>query len=168
MVGSRRRFYWLVVITVYWLCALYLLFWMSPISVDGGGPSVTFYWGNHPPTPTMADYDRNIVTRLPFLYPYWFAASIITFLGCGLTSWLVRLWQPRHSSLFLVSSATTLVSLLLVAAISDIGSADHVWRGPMMYVAVSSFLVGLKVVIPMSILAGLVPLIRDRLMHEQT
>lgn len=163
MVGFRRRLYWPVVITAYWLCALWLLFLVSPVSVDGSGPGATFYWGTDPPAPTLAEYDRSLGARLPFLYPYWVAASIISIVGCGLTPWLVRLWRPRRSRLFLVSSATTLCSLLLVGAVSDVGTALHNWRGPAMFAGVSYLLPFLKVLVPMSLLAGLLALARDRL-----
>ena len=119
MVGFRRRFYWIVAITAYRLCALSLLVREVPIYDDGYGLSASLFWGNHPPS-----------TYPQVLYPYLFAASIITFLGCGLTTWLVWLWRPRLSRLFLVSSATTLFSLLLVGAISDVGTVRHLWRGP--------------------------------------
>ena len=137
MLTSIRRFYWLVVIAAYWFCALWFLFRISPISVDGGGPSATFYWGNHPLSPTLAEYDGSTRLRLPFLYPCLCAASIITFFGCGLTTWLVRLGRPRRSHLFLVASAATLCLLLLVGGISDIGIACHIWRGPTMYRGIS-------------------------------
>ena len=168
MVEYRHRLCWLALITTYWFFALWLLFSVFPIYVDSGGPSASLSWRDQSTAPTMAEYHHSKGIRLLFLYPYWITASVITLLGCGLTSSLVRFWRPRSSHLFLLSSATALVLLLLVAAISDIGSAAHLWRGPMMYVAVTSFLAGLKVVIPMSILSGFVLFIRDRLMHGQT
>jgi hypothetical protein len=163
MVGLLRRFYWPIVINVYWLCTLWLLFKVSPISVDGSGPSVTFYWGNHPPTPTLAEYDRSVGARLPFLYPYWVAASVITFLGCGLTTWVVRLCWPKRSHLFLVSSATALVSLLLGGVISDVGIASHIWKGPTIYGGLSYLWPFLKILVPVSLLAGVLALVRDHL-----
>ena len=156
----RRRLYWAVAITVYWLCALWLLISVFPISFDGSGPTATFFWGSHPPTPTLADYDRNISIRLLFLYPYWFGASIVTILGGGLTTWLLRLGRPRRSLLFLVSSATTLFLFLMVGAISDAGIALHTWRGPTMYGGVSYVLPFLKVMVPMSLLAGILAVAR--------
>jgi hypothetical protein len=163
MVQFMRRFYWPVVIIAYWLCAVWLLFKVSPISVDGSGPCVTFYWGNDPPAPTLAEYDRSFGAHLPFLYPYWIAALIITFSGCGTTTWLVRLLKPRRSRLFLVSSATTLISLLLVLTISDVGIARHVWVGPTMYGEFSSWWPFLEELVPMSLLAGVIAFARDRL-----
>lgn len=163
MIGFMRRFFWPVVIPAYWLCALWLLFKVSPISVDGSGPGATFYWGNNHPSPTLAEYDRSIGAHLPFLYPYWIAASIITFLGCGLTTWLVRLWRPRRSHLFLVSSATTLASLLLVGAMSDVGIACHIWMGPTMFGDLYSLVTFLKILVPVSLLSGILALARNRL-----
>ena len=163
MVEFKRRFCWVALVTVYWLCALWLLFFVCPISVDGGGPTPTFYWGFHPPAPTLEEYDRSILTRLFFLYPYWVAASIITSLGCGLTIWITRLWSPRRPHLFLLSSAATLLSLLLVGAVSDLGIAVHLRRGPTMYGGIEYTLPFLEVMVPMSLLAGVLALARDRL-----
>ena len=164
MARFMRWLYWPVVITSFWLCALWVLFKASPISVDGSGPSATLYWGSHPPTPTLAEYDRSFGARLPFLCPYWIASSVITFLGCGTTTWLIRFLKPmRRRHLFLASSATTLVSLLMVGAISDLGNACHIWRGPTMYGALSYPWPLLEILLPMSLLAGVLAVARDRL-----
>jgi len=160
-VGLRHRFYLLVVVAAYWLCALWLLFKVFPIYFDDGGPMPTFSWANHPSLPTYAEYNRSIGIRLAFFYPYLVAASIIAFLGCGLTTWLVRLWRPIRSHLFLAASATTLFSLLLAAAMSDVGTALHIWRGPMMYGTFYNVFVFLKVMVPVSLLGGLVALVRN-------
>src|SRR5262245_26232195 len=121
MVTFWRWFNRLTIIAGYWLCALWVIFKVSPISVDNLGPSATFYWGCYPPSPTLREYEASIASRLPFLYPYWGAATIITFCGCGLAPLLVRLWKPARSHLFLTSPAVTLASLLLVLTLSDIG-----------------------------------------------
>jgi hypothetical protein len=162
MVGFRRLLFWLVVIAAYWFCARWILFYEFPIYVDGSGPSATFYWGHHL-TPTLADWDGDERTRLLILYPYLLATSIITFLGCGLTTWLVRLWRPRRSRLFLVSSVTALIMLLLAEAMSDAATALHLWRGPTMYSGIEMVLAFLGVMVPMSLLAGMLALARDRL-----
>jgi hypothetical protein len=162
MAGFKRPLFWLVAIAAYWYCARWFLFHAFRIWVDGGGPGASFYWG-HPLSPTLAEWDGNVRIQILLLYPYWIATSIITFLGCGLTTWLIRLWNPRHSRLFLASSATTLVSLLLVEAISDAGTALHVWHGPAMYVGTEMAWAFLQVMIPMSLLAGLLALARDGL-----
>jgi hypothetical protein len=160
-----RRFYWPLAIAAYWLCALWLLLLVSPISFDGGGPVVTFYWGSHPPTPTLTEYNRTFGARLPFLYTYWVAASAITLVGCVLATWLVRPWGSR-GSLFLASSSATLLSLLVLGALSDAGIALHLWRGPAMYGGISYTLPFLKVLIPMSLLAGALNVARNRLRPE--
>jgi len=162
MAGFRRVLFWLVVIICYWYCARWLLFRAFPIYVDGGGPSSTLYWGHHR-TPSLAEWDGSVRTQMLLLYPYWIAASIITFLGCGLTTWLVRRWRLGRSRLFLVSSAATLASLLLVEAISDAGSALHIWRGPAMYLGIEMALAFLEVMVPMSLLSGILALALERL-----
>jgi hypothetical protein len=148
----RRWSFWVAAITIYWFCARWLLHRVSPIYDDGYGLSASFFWGSHPPQ----NYPE-------LLYPYWVATSIITFVGCGLTPWLVRYWRPRHSRLFLVSSATALLLLLLAGAISDAGTALHFWRGPAMYEGIYSILPFLKILAPMSLLSGILLLARDRL-----
>jgi hypothetical protein len=163
MVGFERRFCWTVLVIAYWFCALGIIYDVSPISEDGSGPTPTFYWGNHRPEPSVAEYYGNVGTRLQFLYPYWVAASLITFLFCGPTTWVVRLWKPMRSRLFLVTSAVALFWLLLAAAVSDLGIAFHVWRGPVMYEDVSYALPFLKIMVPISLFAGVLALARDRL-----
>jgi len=163
MVGLRCWLYWMAAITIYWVSALWLLYRVFRIFVDGGGAIASFYWGSHLLVANLADFQQSSGTRLSFQYPYWVAASIITFVGCGLSTWLVHIWRPKHSRRFLVSSVTTLLSLLLVGAISDAGTALHVWRGPVMYNSFANLLVFLEVLVPMSLFAGILELVRTRL-----
>ena len=122
MAGLSTRLFWLSLIVAYWCCTFWILFNASPIFDDGYGLDASFYWGIDPPT----SYPQ-------FLYPYWIAASILTFVACGVSLWLVPRWKPRHPDLFLVSLAITLLSLLVVCAISDAGSVLHIWNGPVVY-----------------------------------
>jgi len=154
MIGFGRRFLGRAVIVVYWCCALLLLYRVSPISFDGDGPTATFYWGNHEPTPTCGEYDRNIGVRLQFEYPYWCAATIVTLAGCVVAPWLVRRWRPRRSRIIALASTATLLLLLLVCAVADLSVALHMWWGPMTYASLANMWVSLKVMIPMSLLAG--------------
>ena len=160
----RHRVYWLSVIIAYWLCGLWLLFRISPISVDGSGPTPTWYWESptvRPPAPTLFEYEQNRSVRLQFLYPYWGATSIVTICACLIVPGLVRWWRPRRSRLFLASAATTLGLLLLAAAISDIGNVLRLWRGPSVYAGVSYFWPFFKFAGPMSLLAGIAARIRN-------
>ncbi len=166
---TLRRFYWPVAITAYWLCALWVLFWVTPVSIAGSGPSLTLYWGGYPPhhpSPTLAEYDRNTNIRFKFLYPYLIIATILTFLGCGFAIWFARPGSPGHSHLFLVSCAATLFSLLLLSALSDVGVALHIWWGPMMYTDKYHALPFLKIIVPMSLFAGLLALGRSCVLNE--
>lgn len=158
MVGFIHRFYWPLVVPAYWLCALWLLFSALPIFIDGSGPTANLSWEKHPLNPTLDEYRRSTNIRLWFLYPYWFAASAITFMGCGLTPWLVQFWKPQRSHLFLVSSAATLFLLLSLGSVSDLGVALHFWGGGTIYRASSSVYALLKVFVPISLLAGLLAL----------
>jgi hypothetical protein len=65
--------------------------------------------------------------------------------------------------LFLLSSTTTLLSILLVGAVSDVGTAVHLWRAPAMYGGFEYALPFLEEIVPMSLLAGILALARDRL-----
>jgi hypothetical protein len=167
----RRSLYWLAGVPLYWLSSLWLLFRVSPISVDNFGPSATFYWGKWGadyPTPTLIEYEQNLGARLPFLYPYWTAAFIITFVGCVLTPWLLRAWIPRQGKLFLKASIITLVILLLLGGLSDLGIAHHFWIGPLMYENFTYLWPFLKEIVPMSLCAGGLLVIRDRLIRDRS
>ena len=151
--------YWLIVISIYWLCAVRLLVWASPVFVDGSGATASFYWGNHIPSASLLDYQRIWTVRLPFLYPYWYGASIITFEGCVLTGWIMQILNPKRLHFFTTSSIAVLCLLLLTAGISDLGIVLGIWRGPMMYVGMRPIFVGLKVIIPMALIGGLLQII---------
>ena len=160
---SRQQLYWPTAAIVYWLCALWLLISISPISFDGAGPTATFYQGSHRLNPTLTEYGDSRNIRLQFLYSYWLAASIITLIGLGSASLLLRLLKPSPlSRLFIASASATLLSLLGVAGICDIAVARRVWSGPTMYAGFSHSLPFLEIIVPMSLLAGLLALVGDR------
>ncbi len=155
------RFSWWAGIAVYWLIALWLLCRVCPIYVEPAGPSSSFYWGTHPPSPTMSEFNRSITVRLSFLYPYLCAASIIAVAGGIVTPWLARRWKARRLYAAMVSSALNLGLLLLVCVASDIGTALHVWRGPTLLQWESvGFL--LKLLVPVSLLAGVLAALKNR------
>jgi hypothetical protein len=62
-----------------------------------------------------------------------------------------------------LSSAATLLSLLLVGAVSDLGIAVHLWRAPAMYGGFEYALPFLEEIVPMSLLAGVLAIARERL-----
>jgi len=156
-VKSVVRAFWAFIFIIYWYCAVWILQEVSPIWIDGSGPLATFYWGKNWPTPTLSEYHENKHIRLQFLWPYWIAAAIVTLAGCGVTPWLARRWKVRQSRLFLISAVIDLAALAPVAAISDLGTAFGIWRGPAMLA-----LPALKIAIPLSLLAGGVSVIRFR------
>jgi hypothetical protein len=125
------------------------------ISVDGSGPNATFFWGDRVPTPTLAEYQQNLGVKLHFLYPYLAAAAIVTAIGCGLSPKVTTFLHPKNSRLFLTSLATSFFCLLGVAGLSDIGTVLLLWRGPMMYGTVFSFVMVLEMAVPLSVFAGL-------------
>jgi hypothetical protein len=79
------------------------------------------YWGRHPPSPSVRQYDQDWNARLSFLYPYWIGAAIITLVGCGTVKCLAGRLGMKALRRFLVSGGVSLLVLLLLAAISDVG-----------------------------------------------
>jgi hypothetical protein len=158
-----RRYFWLIALPAYWLCAFWLLISVFRITADGGGPTSNFYWGDHPPTPTLAEYHQNLGIRLRFLYPYWIAAAIITTLACGVTARVVHFLRPKSRRVFLASFVACLLLLFLAQTISDVGTALHLWRASMMYTSFFSIFWSLKAFVPLSLLAGCLALARSRL-----
>jgi len=155
MVKLLRRYYWVILTPAYWLFSVWLLGRVFRISVDGSGPSATFFWGNRVPAPTLAEYQQSLGVKLHFLSPYLVAGAIVTVVGCGLSSKVATFLHPKDSRLFLTSLAVCFFCLLGVAGLSDIGTVLRLWRGPMMYGTVSSFAMILEVAVPLSVLAGL-------------
>ena len=116
---------------------------MSPVWIDGGGPTATFWWGEHSPTPTLAEYDQDGRFARQFMYPYWVAAAIATALGYM----AARLRRPGWMAFVL---------FLLAAAIADCGDLLHVWHGPRFLSDFRSVIVLLvEFVIPMSAITWL-------------
>jgi hypothetical protein len=161
----KRYLYWLIAILIYWLSSRYLLYRTFRIFVDDGGAMPTFYWvgwGKGFPMPSLSQWNGDPHYRLMLLYPYWIGATVITLVGCGLTTFVLRRWTSRARS-FWRSTALTLIALLVIGAISDTGTVLHVWSGPRMYNQIHSTLVFLKIIIPMSILAGLLQVTYHRI-----
>ncbi len=152
------RRYWLLVSPIYWAATVGLLWHACPPSTDGSGPMATFYWGKHSPTPTLSEYHDNLSVQLKFIYPYLFAAVIVTLLGCGAASWITRRFKLTQSRHFLASVGISLSLFLLTAAISDTGGKLGLWFGPRIYYDLFSVLVLLKVTLPVAFASGLLSL----------
>jgi hypothetical protein len=150
MIGLRRALFGLVVTAAYWYCALRLLFRAFPIFVDGSGTEVSFYWGAREPSayPEIG-------------YAYFVAASIFTLLGCG-TVWLVRIRRRGLLQTFLVSWAITFFVFCSAVAVSDAGTKYHIWRGPTALGTARFYQAFLAVIVPLSLVAGLLALARNR------
>ena len=162
MLRVRRHVYWPACIVAYWLCGCWLLSHEVPLFADQSSVIASLHWGR-PHIANFVDYNQSLLTRLSFQYTYWVTATVITVVGCWVTPWLVGFSGSKGLHLFLLSSAVALLSLLLVAGISDSGTALHIWRGPRIYGSLSSTLVLVKVSIPMSLLGGLIAFTRDHL-----
>ena len=84
-----RRILHLAVILLYGGVAFRLLRSASPVFVDGGGPSPSFYWGRIP-APTLVEYyAQRSHYDFKFLLPYLLAALIVTIIGCGVAPLIV-------------------------------------------------------------------------------
>ncbi len=161
-ISFYHRHYWAIMSLVYGVLAFLLLWFLIPISVDGGGPSATFYWGSHPPAVTFTQYYQQWGVRLQFLYPYIIASIIVIVIGCCITTVVVhRFWHRNH--LFAASFVVSLILLLFAAAISDVGTTLHFWRGPVMYQHLYSVALILKVSVPLSLASGALVAIRNGL-----
>lgn len=125
-----QRYYWYFAAIGFWLFALWLLWTASPIFDDGYGAVGTLYWSAPHGKPPMAAPGQSTRT-LPFLWPYFFSATVITLLCCSAKAAVKRLTDPSSRIIFW-SVAACAASLLLGAAISDVGSRLRLWNGPTM------------------------------------
>jgi hypothetical protein len=137
-------------IAAYWCCAIYLLYHAFPVFVDGRGTMVSFYWG----------------TRQPTAYPeigdaYFVAASVLVLLGCG-TLWLAGVRQRGPLQNFLVAWAATFCVFCSAVAVSDAGTKYNVWTGPTAFGTPSFYQGFLAVIVPLSLVGGLLALARNR------
>jgi hypothetical protein len=69
--------YW-ALITPLFVVAVYSILRMTiPVTWDGGGPMPDFYWGEHPPAPTISEYyyKNQSWYESKFRRPYWIAAD---------------------------------------------------------------------------------------------
>jgi len=80
MATMKRVTFWLVTSVLYWYGAYSLVGWLSPVLLDGSGPSATFYWGKAP-NPTLSAYLTDEALRFKFLLPYLIAATVLTVLA---------------------------------------------------------------------------------------
>jgi hypothetical protein len=103
----------------------------------------------------LSEYDQNAMMQFWFLLPYSVASLIITVLACGLTPWIVRRSTRLSSHPFVASSSLALALMLSAAMISDVGIWFHVWVGHLLLADLWSVYSTLRVVVPKSILTGL-------------
>lgn len=159
-----RRWYWLywfVTVPIYWLCALCLLTWVAPVLFDGGGPTPSFFWSHNLPHPNLMEYEQSFKIRMQYQIPYWIAASILTLLGCCVTTCLAKWKLPKHPRLLPSSFAAQLL-FLVAAVICDVATSHRAWMGPLFFGSLNNLFVLLKVTIPMSLLAGILQDARRR------
>jgi len=92
---TKRTLCWVLAVPIYWLCVLRFLTWAAPVIFDGSGPSPSFFWRHNLPHSNVVQYEQSFYIPMQYQLPYWIAASIITFLGCGVTTWLVKWKMPK-------------------------------------------------------------------------
>ncbi len=151
-------------VAIYWYFARRLLYYALPVFVDGSGTMVSFYWGAHEPRayPEIG-------------YSYLVAASILTLLGCA-TVWFV--WRRRGGRVqaFLLSSAATFAVYSAAVAASDVGTKYHIWIGPTAFGwggptgfgRAQFYQPFLAVIIPLSLIAGLLALALSQATQRRT
>jgi hypothetical protein len=157
--GLRRVLFVSAAIAAYWCFARWLLFRAFPVSEDGYGIVVSFYWGHHQPSayPEIG-------------YAYLVAASIFTLLGCG-TVWLVQRRKSRPLRAFLISWAAAFFVFCSAVGVSDLGTRFHIWRGPTAFrtsETPSFYPAFLDVIVYLSLVTGLLALARNRSGHSQS
>ena len=152
--------YWCFIVPLYWATVVTVLRSASPVFMDGSGPSPTFYWGKHPPTPGLLEYYNNRTHfDSVFSLPYYAAGLIITIVGCGIGPRIGKGLTERAWRRFAITLGATLTMLLVVAAISDLGGRRGWWYGPRIlgaYYGYPDVLVLPKVLLLPSILSGAV------------
>ena len=116
--GIKRTAFWLVAATGYTLLGCFLIGNAFPIYFDGGGPSTGFQWG-HYLTPTLKEWNTNSDVRAAMEFPYIAAALVVTFVGCGLTAWLIHFLKPNRTRFFLYAASLALLLILSVIALLD-------------------------------------------------
>ena len=126
--ASPQRYYWRLALPLFWCFALWLLWNVSPIFVDGGGAIGTLYWSTKPPLAASGDSTRT----LSFLLPYFLSATVITLVCWSTKSLAQRPKGKRFASTIVSSAAICAAVLLLVALISDLGTRFHLWNGPLL------------------------------------
>ena len=162
MVNFLRRYYWLLVSPLYWYVAFWIVGYVSPIYVDGDGPMPTFYWCRSCrtfPAPTLREYNEQPNLKRALFFPYWIGAAIITLVGCGMPGSL-RQFSWRRRSPFLVTFAATMLTLMGAAAVSDAGTRSRLWHGPTFYHPFTSVPALLKIIVPVSLFAGLLAMLQ--------
>lgn len=157
-----------VFVATYFFIELRLLLFSSPIYEDGSGPQPTLFWSN-PGSPSPREYSQHHVRYLfRFLAPYCTAALFVTIIGCVLTPKLLRSRRWKSSFQFAAATALTLVFLLAICGISDLGSYRHWWDGPLFFTTelLANFALA-AVTVPAALLSGIFVLIKGRLLKDQ-
>lgn len=125
----------------------------------------SFYWGNSPTPELPQYYDRQAYYDFVYLLPYLIAGLVVTTVGMVAPS-LLRRTRRLSSHPFLRAATATLVLLLAMALVSDVGSVFRLWTAPVFFLHDDfDFHRGVvlsKVFLPGSVLGGLVELGKRR------
>jgi hypothetical protein len=124
----------------------------------------SFEWGRMPP-PDLGQYTRRqSYYDLIDSFPYYFAGGILTVIGCGATPLILRRLRTSPSHVFWNAAVTTLVQLLLLALVSDVGTLLGAWRGPVFLLDHHHEVRALcQVLLPACVLSGAVAVAKRRI-----
>ncbi len=158
----RQRLLRCVIVLAYWAIVVYFLRRASPVFVDGGGPTPSFYWGDAP-LPDFGEYSEHLLYYdCIYWIPYLLAGLVITVVGYGFTPLVTRWVRLFRPGTFAGAAVVTFVLLVLVALASDAGGRLGLWHGPLflLHGRFDSYLVLTlaRVLLPACLLSGLLEL----------
>jgi hypothetical protein len=156
----RKALFKCAVGAAYWAVVVLFLRSASPVFMDGGGPMPSFGWGKMP-SPTLGEYySRKSYYDSLYWSQYLLAGLAATAVGYAVAPRLRRRFSIFSSRPFVGTAGVTLVLLLLLTLLSDVGVKLGIWTAPQ-FLLHSNYdlfciLALAKLLLPASLLSGVV------------
>lgn len=126
----RKVFSGCAVVVIYWAVVVLSMRSASPVFMDGGGPMPSFGWGDLP-APTLGEYfARKTYYDSLYWMQYLMAGLAATTVGFAVAPRVRRRLSLLPHRPFWGTAFVTLMLLLLLAALSDIGVKIRIWTAP--------------------------------------